>query len=263
MRRFLLATASVALIAMPAHAAIVDFTNITGEWFNPVSGYNIAYIGNATDTASINWSNPLRPAANPNTSGYTFEAAVDPSLTVVAPANSDEVTIGYFTHHNNPIRLPGLDEVSLKFNTDVYVDGAYLTNVTFIYDFVHLETRNASNPCGNGEANNQGVNINGCADNVRINFNDQSEFFTLVEDGVSHEYALDIQGFLLSDGSMASSFWTIENMDNTAEIRARLVRYSELVPGVPEPASWALMIAGFGLVGMAVRRRKGIVSLTA
>ncbi len=27
------------------------------------------------------------------------------------------------------------------------------------------------------------------------------------------------------------------------------------IPGVPEPASWALLIAGFGLVGMASRRR--------
>lgn len=30
---------------------------------------------------------------------------------------------------------------------------------------------------------------------------------------------------------------------------------------VPEPASWAMMIAGFGLVGNALRRRKTIVSL--
>ncbi|WP_419816742.1 PEPxxWA-CTERM sorting domain-containing protein [Glacieibacterium sp.] len=29
-----------------------------------------------------------------------------------------------------------------------------------------------------------------------------------------------------------------------------------VVPGVPEPASWALMIAGFGLVGAAARRRR-------
>ncbi|TPE63619.1 PEP-CTERM sorting domain-containing protein [Sandaracinobacter neustonicus] len=31
-----------------------------------------------------------------------------------------------------------------------------------------------------------------------------------------------------------------------------------VVPGVPEPASWALMIAGFGLTGAAVRRRKNV-----
>ncbi|MBS0361220.1 MAG: PEPxxWA-CTERM sorting domain-containing protein [Proteobacteria bacterium] len=27
-------------------------------------------------------------------------------------------------------------------------------------------------------------------------------------------------------------------------------------PGVPEPASWALMIAGFGLAGATLRRRR-------
>jgi len=31
---------------------------------------------------------------------------------------------------------------------------------------------------------------------------------------------------------------------------------SPLSPGVPEPASWALMIAGFGLAGAALRRRR-------
>ena len=32
------------------------------------------------------------------------------------------------------------------------------------------------------------------------------------------------------------------------------------VPTVPEPASWALLIAGFGLVGLSVRRRRSAVS---
>jgi hypothetical protein len=30
-------------------------------------------------------------------------------------------------------------------------------------------------------------------------------------------------------------------------------------PGVPEPATWAMLLAGFGLVGMAARRRKATV----
>ncbi|WP_235890484.1 PEPxxWA-CTERM sorting domain-containing protein [Sandaracinobacter neustonicus] len=33
-----------------------------------------------------------------------------------------------------------------------------------------------------------------------------------------------------------------------------------IVPGVPEPASWAMMIAGFGLVGAISRRRRSVFS---
>lgn len=35
------------------------------------------------------------------------------------------------------------------------------------------------------------------------------------------------------------------------------------VPGVPEPASWALMIAGFGMVGASLRRRAMTVAFSA
>ncbi len=36
---------------------------------------------------------------------------------------------------------------------------------------------------------------------------------------------------------------------------------SPVAAGVPEPASWALLIAGFGLVGAAARRRRGFASV--
>jgi len=35
------------------------------------------------------------------------------------------------------------------------------------------------------------------------------------------------------------------------------------VAGVPEPATWAMLIAGFGMVGYAARRRKGLASVAA
>ncbi|QMW24505.1 PEPxxWA-CTERM sorting domain-containing protein [Sandaracinobacteroides saxicola] len=31
--------------------------------------------------------------------------------------------------------------------------------------------------------------------------------------------------------------------------------YTDITAGVPEPATWALFIAGFGLTGVALRRR--------
>jgi hypothetical protein len=32
-------------------------------------------------------------------------------------------------------------------------------------------------------------------------------------------------------------------------------------PKLPEPATWAMLIAGFGLVGTAVRRRRAVSAL--
>jgi hypothetical protein len=42
---------------------------------------------------------------------------------------------------------------------------------------------------------------------------------------------------------------------NTAQIYVQAL-------GVPEPASWALMIAGFGLAGFAMRRRGRTLNVT-
>lgn len=61
-------------------------------------------------------------------------------------------------------------------------------------------------------------------------------------DGV---YRLDM---LASPGGIDFSFFGIDNLTFTA---------GEVVsPAVPEPASWAMMIAGFGLVGAATRRQR-------
>lgn len=42
-----------------------------------------------------------------------------------------------------------------------------------------------------------------------------------------------------------------QNIGFTAEVS------TPATPGVPEPATWAMLIAGFGLVGAAARRRRG------
>lgn len=53
-----------------------------------------------------------------------------------------------------------------------------------------------------------------------------------------------------TSGTMQLSFWTT-SADNIGPILDNV-----LVTQVPEPATWAMLIAGFGLVGAAARRRR-------
>ncbi len=250
MRTFLIAAAA-AVLAAPAGATVVDFTNVKATWINPVGGSGIVYSGNGTQNASIRWGTP---SGQPQKSGYNFTAS-SLSFTVDPPSASAVGTLGTFTHFNFPISSgTGISALQLEFNTDILLDGVFYDNVSFIYDFDHWETPNQSNPCANGGPNNQGVNVNGCADRVRTTFNEQSSGFTISKDGVDYLYALDVIGFL-NNGQPVTEFWTVENKTNVAEIRAMVRLYSEIGTGVPEPATWAMLIAGFGLVGVASRRR--------
>jgi len=194
----------------------------------------------------VRWGDPAE--AGGNQSGYDFVALAIPSLTVNPSGGSAVTSIATFRHVNFPIFSPSITSIDLLFTTDVEVDGNPLGTVNFVYSFLHDETPNTANPCAFGGANGQGVNINGCADRVRTNFNSQSDGFLIGTD----LYALDVVGFLVG-GNPATEFLTTERQNNTAEIRGQLVLYSQ---AVPEPATWAMMISGFGLVGFAARRRR-------
>lgn len=249
MRVLTLAAAAAAVIASPASAAVVDFTNIKGEWYDAVTigGTNIDYYDSGTANASVRWGT----STGQGRSGYDFSALAIPQLTVSPPGGSAVTNIATFRHVNNPVTGTSITSIKLKFTTDVLVDNNLFGNVTFIYSFSHDETTNNLNPCPYGGANNQGININGCADSVTVNFNSQSDFFII--DG--YEYALDVVGFLVG-GNPVTNFLTVENQTNEAYLRGRLVLYSEVGDAVPEPATWGLMIAGFGMIGAAARRRK-------
>ncbi len=52
-----------------------------------------------------------------------------------------------------------------------------------------------------------------------------------------------------------SGYFSVDGVHPIAPIQAAIFREVVQVAGVPEPASWALMVTGFGLIGAAVRRR--------
>lgn len=61
-------------------------------------------------------------------------------------------------------------------------------------------------------------------------------------------------------GSAVSSFWLgyddqINNQDDDYDDMVIYATVRSAVPGVPEPGTWAMMLLGFGALGVAMRRR--------
>jgi len=67
---------------------------------------------------------------------------------------------------------------------------------------------------------------------------------------------------ILSDGFYSIDFVFNTNLNPSKDIvidQVYIIAGNPSVPGVPEPATWAMLITGFGLVGFAARRRQKAV----
>jgi len=76
--------------------------------------------------------------------------------------------------------------------------------------------------------------------------------------GVYHELGANFAGAAWGTGTLKLYFWDENNYDNYGsiafDIKPRVA--VDQGPGVPEPASWALMIVGFGAAGAMLRHRR-------
>ena len=81
----------------------------------------------------------------------------------------------------------------------------------------------------------------------------------LLDDG-QFAYA-DLAGPQLFSGSTEMPIFLLGNfaLFNSIGDRVGTLAISSDVAAVPEPASWAMMLVGFGAVGYSLRRRRGIV----
>jgi hypothetical protein len=254
-RNFIVPLAAAIAFAVPAKATTVSINPITASWGNVVgAGSTLNSTGNGTTTPEIRWGND----AGFGQSGYRYSAAATPlDVNVVVNGASSLFSLGQFTHFNNPIFAPSITGARLTINYGVSVGTTQVGSYNAVFDFRHQETPNSDNPCAFGGPNNQGPNINGCADRVTISLNSGlSEFFTL--GGVN--YTLDISGFFVPGVGSGNEFLTIERKDNTARLFGRIAAEGFTGQGVPEPNSWAMMLLGFGAVGVAARRRKPVIA---
>lgn len=258
-----------AAICTPASAGVVTISNIQGVWSlaSPTGT-----ISNNSPTSTVSWGQGTEGGGYKKSS-YSFTAASLPFSTDLDDGDvGGAFKLGTFQHNNWPVTGTTLQNVKLTVSAVVTIDGVDIGLQDFVYGFTHVETPNEGSGwqgnCQFGGKSGDANNKYGCSDKVLVNTISYNNSFAFGKD----TYTLDIAGFLVGN-TLASSFITKESavvsekcgkdkkgkwkycdvthaFDNKADIMATVSMVSS---AVPEPATWAMMIVGFGAVGTMVR----------
>lgn len=228
-RTILTASALVCAISAPAYAVTITTTFTPGSSALPIAPAAIEYSQNFTTT-------------NPNGTPYAPDVTLGESVTGVVRTFRQSVSGQAAKPDVQPNNLGSF--LVIGAGTDAMpMPGSFTVDLTAtaparVFSFV-LGTLDAFN-------------------SVTLNFaNSASQTFTGGQILVGDQNASTAIGSPPASGRVTYDFGTSDFLTSiTFASTQRAFEIDSLASAAPEPAAWALMILGFGIVGSALRRRR-------
>ena len=224
MKKFALAFAITSLFAISAQASTIDGT-ASATFSNPTPGTVFQGVG----TNSFTWGNPGNFGVGANNLHFTSSAFSAQSTTPFTLGTSP---------YSNGTTASGSNASSVELNT--HLDFSQAAIPTFNANFAL-----ALNSTPNTGNNRQNADF--------VSFNNMTASNTFKINGITYHF--EITGFqnVIGDGFLDSSADQFHVMEGR---RAQADLYGNVTASVPEPETYAMLLAGLAGLGLFSRRRK-------
>jgi hypothetical protein len=226
----LFAVAAVSLFALSAQAA--DVIGTSGATFTHAANLDSGAVFSGVNTSSFTWGNGSVANVGPNNltfTGANFSANF-----------GQDFKLGTLSYFNGTTALnSNLKNIDLRSNLNFVQPG--IPSVASDFTLRLNSTTNTSDPIASADF---------------VNFSSTNSSSRFVIGGAT--YTVRISGFrnIVGDGflqSSATEFHVLEGRRASADLYGSVVVASA---PVPEPETYALMLAGLAMLGVVARRRK-------
>lgn len=261
MRSLVLATLIAVGAAGSVQSATLDLESVAGVWTG-LKPNNSRTDLNGLGTNTVRWGKPFKgQGGNGEQSGYNFRGTAAGTF-----SDGRDFQLGTFTHFNRTINNgTSITGASLGLTVGVVIGGvSQVISAAFNFDHLETDNRERGGMCENGAASGVGVNVNGCADRVRV-LNNAGSTNQFVIKGIT--YILEITGFIV-DGQPFTEFWTTERAPNTAILLARFREVGGTASGgggggqppspIPLPGAVWLILSALAAMVVVGRKRQTV-----